>query len=120
MMQAYAEGFELLKASEFGYDLARLSNLWNHGSVVRSWLLELAERAFADDPGMEKVRGHVDDSGEGRWTILESVERGVATPVLALALYSRFSSRDDNAFRDRVLASLRNQFGGHAVKTAGR
>jgi 6-phosphogluconate dehydrogenase len=120
MMQAYAEGFELLQASGFGYDLARLSNLWNHGSVVRSWLLELAERAFADDPGMEKVRGHVDDSGEGRWTILESVERGVATPVLALALYSRFSSRDDNAFRDRVVASLRNQFGGHAVKTAGR
>jgi len=118
MMQAYAEGFELLERSEFGYDLAKVSDLWNHGSVVRSWLLELAERAFADDPKMEKVRGYVDDSGEGRWTILESVERGVATPVLAMALYSRFSSRDDNAFRDRVLASLRNQFGGHAVKAA--
>jgi len=118
MMQAYAEGFELLQASEFDYDLAQLSNLWNHGSVVRSWLLELAERAFADDPRMEKVRGYVEDSGEGRWTIHESVERGVATPVLAMALYSRFSSRDANAFRDRVLASLRNQFGGHAVKAA--
>jgi 6-phosphogluconate dehydrogenase len=120
MMQAYSEGFDLLQASDFGYDLARISNLWSHGSVVRSWLLELAERAFTDDPKMEKVRGYVNDSGEGRWTILESVERGVATPVLAMSLYARFSSRDENAFGNRVLASLRNQFGGHAVKAAGR
>ncbi len=120
MMQAYAEGFQLLEVSEFGYDLSKLSNLWNHGSVVRSWLLELAERAFEDDPKMEKVKGYVDDSGEGRWTVLESVERGVPTPVLALALFSRFSSRDANLFSDRVLASLRNQFGGHAVRAAGR
>jgi len=118
MMQAYAEGFELLQASEFGYDLARVSDLWNHGSVVRSWLLELAERAFSNDPGMEKVKGYVDDSGEGRWTILEAVERGVATPALAVSLFARFGSRQPDAFRNRVLASLRNQFGGHAVKAA--
>jgi 6-phosphogluconate dehydrogenase len=118
MMQAYAEGFDLLQSSEFGYDLREISDLWNHGSVVRSWLLELAERAFADDPKMENVRGYVEDSGEGRWTIIESVERGVATPVLALSLYARFRSRQEDAFGDRVLASLRNQFGGHAVKPA--
>jgi 6-phosphogluconate dehydrogenase len=116
MMQSYAEGFELLRASEFGYDLAKLSHLWNQGSVVRSWLLELAERAFEKDPGLEQIRGYVEDSGEGRWTIHEAVERGVPTPVLALALFSRFRSRQDDSFRDRVLAALRAEFGGHATR----
>lgn len=120
MMQAYAEGFELLEASEYEYDLARLANLWNHGSVVRSWLLELAENAFGDDPHMEKIRGYVQDSGEGRWTVEASIEMAVPTPVLAMALYSRFRSRQDDSFRDRVLAALRNQFGGHAVKAANK
>ena len=116
MMQAYAEGFEILKASEFGYDLEKMAHLWNRGSVVRSWLLELAERAFAEDPGLEKIRGWVEDSGEGRWTVLEAVERGVPAPVLALSLFRRFRSRQEDPFSDRVLAALRNQFGGHAVK----
>ena len=116
MMQAYGEGFELLQASEFDYDLAEVAQLWNRGSVVRSWLLELAERALRDDPKMERIRGYVEDSGEGRWTIQEAIEHSVPTPVLALALFERFRSRQDDSFRDRVIASLRNQFGGHAVK----
>ncbi len=116
MMQAYGEGFELLQASEFGYDLAEVAQLWNQGSVVRSWLLELAERALRDDPKMERIRGYVEDSGEGRWTIQEAIEHSVPTPVLAMALFERFRSRQDDSFRDRVIASLRNQFGGHAVK----
>ncbi len=116
LMQAYGEGFELLRASEYPYDLAKLAHLWNRGSVVRSWLLELAERAFAQDPGLERIRGWVEDSGEGRWTILEAIDRSVPTPVLALALLSRFRSRQDDSFRDKVIAALRAQFGGHAVK----
>ena len=117
MMQAYGEGFELLQASEFGYDLAEVAHLWNQGSVVRSWLLDLTERALRDDPKMERIRGYVEDSGEGRWTIQEAIEHSVPTPVLAMALFERFRSRQDDSFRDRVIASLRNQFGGHAVKT---
>ena len=120
LMQSYAEGFELLKASEYEFDLARLSNLWNHGSVVRSWLLELAENSFTDDPHMEKIQGYVQDSGEGRWTVETSIDLAVPTPLLALALYSRFRSRQEDSFRDRVLASLRNQFGGHAVKASNK
>jgi 6-phosphogluconate dehydrogenase len=116
MMQSYAEGFELLTASDYEYDLARLANLWNHGSVVRSWLLELAERAFTADPGLTTIRGYVEDSGEGRWTVQEAIDRSVPAPVLALSLMSRFRSRQDDSFRDRVLAALRAQFGGHAVK----
>jgi 6-phosphogluconate dehydrogenase len=116
MMQAYGEGFELLHASEFDYDLARVAQLWNRGSVVRSWLLELVERAFLDDPKMEKIRGYVDDSGEGRWTVQEAIDHGVPAPVLAVALFERFRSRQEDSFRDRVIASLRHQFGGHAVK----
>ena len=117
MMQAYGEGFELLQASEFGYDLAEVAHLWNQGSVVRSWLLDLTERALRDDPKMERIRGYVEDSGEGRWTIQEAIEHSVPTPVLAMALFERFRSRQDDSVRDRVIASLRNQFGGHAVKT---
>ncbi len=116
MMQAYAEGFEILEASEYDYDLAKLSHLWNQGSVVRSWLLELAELAFRDDPKLEKIRGYVEDSGEGRWTVLEAIEKNVPAEVLTLSLMRRFRSRQDDTFTDRVLAALRNQFGGHAVK----
>jgi 6-phosphogluconate dehydrogenase len=117
LMQAYAEGFEILKAAPFPLDLARISHLWNQGSVVRSWLLELAERAFAKDPELSGLRGHVDDSGEGRWTVEQAVEAGVPAPVIALSLFARFQSRRPDAFAAKVLAALRNEFGGHAVKT---
>ena len=116
MMQAYAEGFELLRASDYGYDLEAVAHLWNQGSVVRSWLLELAELAFGKDPNLEKIRGYVEDSGEGRWTVHEAIDRGVPAPVLALSLFRRFRSRQEDAFSDRVLAALRAEFGGHAVK----
>jgi 6-phosphogluconate dehydrogenase len=119
MMQAYAEGFEILKASPYGLDLQRIANLWNQGSVVRSWLLELAESALKKDPSLEHLEPWVADSGEGRWTILESVERDVPAPVLALSLQMRFASRQKNSFGFRLLAALRNEFGGHAVKTKG-
>jgi len=116
MMQAYAEGFDILRSSGFGYDLRALARLWNRGSVVRSWLLELAERAFAKDPGLKSIKGWVDDSGEGRWALLEAVDKGVPAPVIAAALFARFRSRRGDAFSDRVLAALRNEFGGHAVR----
>ncbi|MBK7367802.1 MAG: decarboxylating 6-phosphogluconate dehydrogenase [Candidatus Eisenbacteria bacterium] len=116
MMQAYAEGFEILQASEYDYDLAKLSHLWNQGSVVRSWLLELAELAFKQDPKLEKIRGFVEDSGEGRWTVLEAIDKNIPAEVLTLSLMRRFRSRQEDTFTDRVLAALRNQFGGHAVK----
>jgi 6-phosphogluconate dehydrogenase len=116
MMQAYAEGFEILKASDYPYDLSKLAHLWNQGSVVRSWLLELAERAFAKDPALDKIRGWVEDSGEGRWTVLEAIDRNVPAEVLTLSLLNRFRSRQDDSFRDRVIAALRAEFGGHAVK----
>ncbi len=119
MLQAYAEGFDLLQsADEYDYDLRQLAALWNHGSVVRSWLLELAERAFERDPRLETLRAYVDDSGEGRWTVLEGVERGVNVQVLAQALFARFTSREENAFAMRMIAALRNEFGGHPVKKA--
>jgi 6-phosphogluconate dehydrogenase len=118
LLQAYAEGFELLSKSDFDLDLHAIATLWNHGSVVRSWLLELAERALARDPKLKGLRGYVDDSGEGRWTILEAVERGVPAGVMAQALFARFSSRDDNALGMRLIAALRNEFGGHAIKSA--
>jgi 6-phosphogluconate dehydrogenase len=118
MMQAYAEGFELLKASDYDFDLEGLSHLWNQGSVVRSWLLELAERAFRADPDLATLDDHVDDSGEGRWTLVESIDRAVPMPVLALALQARFRSRQESSFSGRVLAALRREFGGHAVKPA--
>jgi 6-phosphogluconate dehydrogenase len=117
MMQSYAEGFEILQAGDYKYDLAKIAHLWNRGSVVRSWLLELAERAFEKDPGLESIRGWVEDSGEGRWTVMEAIDRAVPAEVLALALMSRFRSRQADSFRDKVIAALRNEFGGHAVKT---
>ncbi|MBI5557249.1 MAG: decarboxylating 6-phosphogluconate dehydrogenase [Deltaproteobacteria bacterium] len=118
MMQAYGEGFALLEASPYGQglDFGKISRLWNQGSVIRSWLLELLEQAFADDPRLEGLRGYVDDSGEGRWTVEEAVASGVAAPVITMALFQRFQSRKENAFENRVLAALRQQFGGHAVK----
>jgi 6-phosphogluconate dehydrogenase len=119
MMQAYAEGFELLHASDYGYDLAELSNLWMKGSVVRSWLLELAARAFEKDPDLAALKGFVNDSGEGRWTLVESIERAVPMPVLALSLQMRFRSRQEDTFAGKVLAALRNEFGGHAVTKTG-
>jgi 6-phosphogluconate dehydrogenase len=116
MLQAYAEGFEILEASQFDLDLHRIASLWNHGSVVRSWLLELAERAFAKDPDLSQIRGYVDDSGEGRWTVFEAINEDVAAPTIAASLFARFVSRQDDSFAMKVIAALRNEFGGHAVK----
>lgn len=115
MLQAYAEGFDLLQASQFDLDLRQVASLWNRGGVVRSWLLELAERVFTRDPKLESLRGYVEDSGEGRWTVLEAVERGVDATALAHSLFRRFTSRDENSFAMRVIAALRNEFGGHPV-----
>ena len=116
MLQSYAEGFEILEASQFDLDLHQLAALWNHGSVVRSWLLELAERAFAKDPKLSEIRGYVEDSGEGRWTVLEAINESVAAPTIAASLFARFVSRQEDAFAMKVIAALRNEFGGHAVK----
>jgi len=117
MMQAYAEGFALLKnKSEFDFDLAQLTELWRHGSVVRSWLLDLSADFLKDDQELTDIAPFVADSGEGRWTIDESIRQGVATPVLAMALYMRFASQNDNAYSNKVLAMMRNAFGGHLIK----
>jgi len=117
MMQAYGEGFELLHASEFGLDLREVSQVWMQGSVVRSWLLELAERAFAQEGNdLAAIKGYVSDSGEGRWTINEAITHDVPMTVLAHALFARFTSRQDDSYAMKVAAALRNQFGGHAVK----
>ncbi|MFZ2955409.1 MAG: decarboxylating 6-phosphogluconate dehydrogenase [Candidatus Ozemobacteraceae bacterium] len=116
MMQAFAEGFALLDQQGDNLDLHRISQLWNQGSVVRSWLLELAERMFAEDPKLSALKGHVDDSGEGRWAVETAVAKGVPAPVFAASLFARFSSRRPDAFENRFLAAMRNQFGGHAVK----
>jgi 6-phosphogluconate dehydrogenase len=118
MMQAYAEGFEIMHASDYDLDLRGIADLWNHGSVVRSWLLELAERAFAAQGNdLAHLRGWVADSGEGRWTVQEAIDRDVPAPVITLALLNRFRSRQDDSYGSKVLAALRNEFGGHAVKT---
>ncbi len=119
MIQAYAEGFEILRAKrEFGYDLHGLAELWQNGSVVRSWLLDLAADAFAKDPDLAAIKGYVHDSGEGRWTVQESIDLAVPAPVIALALQMRFLSRQDESFAAKVAAALRNEFGGHAVVSA--
>jgi 6-phosphogluconate dehydrogenase len=119
LMQSFAEGFEIMNASEFELDLRQLAALWQHGSVVRSWLLELLERALADDPGLAGIRGYVQDSGEGRWTVFSAIDEDVPAPVITAALYARFASRQDESFAAKVNAALRNQFGGHAVRKAG-
>jgi 6-phosphogluconate dehydrogenase len=118
LMQAYAEGFELLHASPFDLELDRIAALWMRGSVVRSWLLELTARALAADPRLAALSGHVNDSGEGRWTLQEAIDRAVPMPALTAALFTRFRSRADNPFAERLLAALRQQFGGHAVTPA--
>jgi 6-phosphogluconate dehydrogenase len=116
MLQAYGEGFELLHASQFELDLGKIAHLWNQGSVVRSWLLELAENALRKDPKLASIKGYVEDSGEGRWTVEEAIEKSVPAPVLALSLFARFASRQEDSFAAKVIAALRNEFGGHAVK----
>ena len=117
MMQAYAEGFEILHSSDYKLDLAGIAKMWNHGSVVRSWLLELAQSAFADDQDLAHLKGWVADSGEGRWTVQEAIDRDVPAPVITLSLLMRLRSRQDDSYGAKVLAALRNEFGGHAVKT---
>ena len=116
MLQAYGEGFALLEASPFDLNMPQISKLWNRGSVIRSWLLELAEGAFEKDPRLATFKGYVDDSGEGRWTVLEAVESGVPAPTIAASLFARFSSRNTDAFSDKFIAALRKEFGGHAAK----
>jgi 6-phosphogluconate dehydrogenase len=117
LMQAYAEGFEIMHASDYPLDLAAISDLWNHGSVVRSWLLELATDAFKKNgEGLSELKGWVADSGEGRWTVQEAIDRDVPAPVITLSLLMRFRSRQDDSYGAKVLAALRNEFGGHAVK----
>jgi len=116
LMQAYAEGFELLAAADWPLDLAAIARLWTRGSVVRSWLLELAAEALAEDPTLAGLKGWVEDSGEGRWTVETAVERAVPLPVITAALYARFRSRRVDPFGDRLLAALRQRFGGHDVR----
>jgi 6-phosphogluconate dehydrogenase len=119
LMQAYAEGLELLYKSEYGLDVERIAKLWGQGSVVRSWLLELAARAFeADGNDLHALEGYVEDSGEGRWTLQSGIDHDVPMPALTAALFARFSSRGNADYAARLLAALRNQFGGHAVKAA--
>ncbi|MBI5418524.1 MAG: decarboxylating 6-phosphogluconate dehydrogenase [Deltaproteobacteria bacterium] len=118
MMQAYAEGFELLSTAPFPLDLPAIADLWNRGSVVRSWLLALAGRALSRDPSLSGLAPYVEDSGEGRWTLERSIEAGVPLPAIGLSLFMRFFSRQDSSFAMRMIAALRNEFGGHAVKAA--
>ena len=117
LMQAYAEGFEIMQAKPgFDLDLAQIAEIWRHGSVVRSWLLDLTARALSENPGLDGIQGWVADSGEGRWTVFEAVDLDVPAPVITLALQQRFVSRQEDSFAARLLAAMRNQFGGHAVK----
>jgi 6-phosphogluconate dehydrogenase len=117
MMSAYGEGFEILKASPYGesFDFAKIAHLWNQGSVVRSWLLELAEAAFKKDRELSSISGYVEDSGEGRWTVQQAIDAAVPAPVIAASIFQRFRSRQTEAFSDKVLAALRHEFGGHEV-----
>ena len=115
LMQAYGEGFEILEKSEFDLDLPATAEVWRHSSVIQSWLLDLLARALAEDPKLEHIKGYVDDSGEGRWTVMEAINEGVAAPAIAIALMARFTSRDPDPFAMKAIAALRNQFGGHAV-----
>ncbi len=116
MMQGYAEGFELMAKSGYNLDLARIADLWMHGSVVRSWLLELAAVALKDDPKLDSLKGYVQDSGEGRWMIQDALDKDVPVPTLTAALFTRFRSRQEVSFAEKLLAALRNAFGGHAVR----
>jgi 6-phosphogluconate dehydrogenase len=116
MLQAFGEGFEILERSEYGLDLHEIAKIWNHGSVVRSWLCELAELAFAREPRLESLRGYVEDSGEGRWTVADAIEKNIPAPVITLSLIARLASRQEDSFSAKVIAALRNEFGGHAVQ----
>ena len=120
MMQAFAEGFEIMRAKrEFALDLHQIAEIWRHGSVVRSWLLDLTANALAEDSELSDIRGWVSDSGEGRWTVFEAIDQDVPAPVITLSLMRRFSSRQDESYAAKLLAAMRNQFGGHAVKRVG-
>jgi 6-phosphogluconate dehydrogenase len=116
MMQGYAEGFELMSKSEYKLDLARIADLWMHGSVVRSWLLELTAGALKEDPKLEGLKGYVQDSGEGRWTILDAIDKDVPVPTLTAALFTRFRSRQEESFAEKLLVAMRQAFGGHSVR----
>ena len=116
MLQAYAEGFEIMQKSQYDFDLRAVSHLWNQGSVVRSWILELAEKAFEQDANLDGVRGYVEDSGEGRWTVMEAINEDVPVNTIAGSLFARFASRQDDSFAMKVIAALRGQFGGHTVR----
>jgi 6-phosphogluconate dehydrogenase len=118
LMQAYAEGFELLEKSPFDLDLAAIANGWRYGSVVRSWLLELAVKVLKENPGLEGIESYVEDSGEGKWAVEAAMDLNVPLPIITASLFARFQSRDNDAFSMKLLAALRNQFGGHALKTA--
>jgi len=117
MMHAYGEGFDILKESPYSesFNYADIAHLWNQGSVVRSWLLELAEAAFSKDERLSDIKGYVEDSGEGRWTVQQAIDTGVSAPVIALSLMRRFRSQKEDSFSDKVVAALRREFGGHAV-----
>jgi 6-phosphogluconate dehydrogenase len=117
MLAAYGEGFEILEKSEYTYDLHELASIWRYGSVVRSWLLELLELALKDDPDLAKVKGWVADSGEGRWTVQAAIDEDVPAPVITASLMSRFVSRQEESFSAKIIAALRNEFGGHAIKS---
>ena len=117
LLEAYAEGFELMHArKEFGLDLGKIAELWNHGSVVRSWLLDLSVNVFRQDPSLGSVKGYVADTGEGKWTVIEAIEQGIPAPVTTLSLLQRFRSRQESSFSAKVIAALRGEFGGHEVK----
>lgn len=116
LMQSYAEGFSLLESSEYKLNLEKISAVWKHGSVIRSWLLELAEKAFSEDGSLEDIKPYVADSGEGRWTVIDGLEKNISIPVITLSLLYRLRSREDNPFAARLLAALRDQFGGHGFK----
>src|SRR5437762_11851466 len=116
MMQAYGEGFEILRASDYKFDLAKLSKVWMNGSVIRSWLLDLCGDALARDPELKGIKGYVEDSGEGRWTVLEAIDHDVPALTLMLSLMVRFRSRQEESYQSKVIAALRKEFGGHGVK----
>src|SRR5919106_227740 len=116
LLQAYGEGFEILRSSVYDLDLRQVADVWRNGSVVRSWLLDLLAQALEKDPGLETVAGYVEDSGEGRWTVLTAMDQDVPAPVTALSLFARFASRQDESFSAKVIAALRREFGGHAVR----
>jgi 6-phosphogluconate dehydrogenase len=116
LLAAYGEGFDILHSSPFDLDLFRIAGIWRYGSVVRSWLLELLVDAFERDPKLEAIRGYVDDSGEGRWTVQAAIDQNVPAPITAISLFQRFASREEESYAAKVIAALRNEFGGHAVK----